>query len=226
VIRKSSGSDCLLSFSLYIFHQKNQDGIMKDKGKDRRFGNHYVDFYNSSLAYGRGKRGRIRRVNRADEIFGHSDEDKTQIVDVEDPFREETNLKVREAVGRLSPLEKQFVEYFYFEDKSHKEISVLLNKKIVKLERIHSRALGKLRRLLSDYVKTRFKLNLPEKTDLQTSSHCIICKSPFRQELDKLIGNKKEKKTYKSLIKIFRRKYGLDIKTPQVIIGHKKKHMI
>jgi RNA polymerase sigma factor (sigma-70 family) len=209
-------------------------------GKDRRFGHHFVDFYNSSLAYGRKKRRRIKRLNCADEIFGHSEEekgkshvagqtgeDKTQIVDVEDQFREETNLKVREAVERLSPLERQFVEYFYFEDKSYREISVLLNKSIRRLERIHHRALGKLRMLLSGYVKTRFKLNPPEQTDLKAqTSCCIICQSPFRQELDELIRAKKDEKTYKSLIRIFKGKYGLKIKTPQVIIGHKKKHMI
>ena len=206
---------------------------MNKKEKDRRFGHHFVDFYNSSLAYGRKKKRRTRYLNWADEIFGHSDEEEAknydteisdekrrQVEDDEDPFREETNLKVREAMERLSPLERQFVEYFYFGDKSYREISVLLNKSIHRLERIHHRALGKLKMLLSDYVKTRFKLNLPEQTD------CIICKSPFRQELDKLIQAKKDKETYKSLIRIFKEKYGLKIKTPQVIIGHRKKHMI
>jgi RNA polymerase sigma factor (sigma-70 family) len=203
------------------------------KKKDRRFGHHFVDFYDSSLAYGRKKRKRIKCLNLADEIFGHSeeeeaknydaeisDEKRSQVEDDGDPFREETNLKVREAVERLSPLERQFVEYFYFEDKSYREISLILNKSIHKLERIHHRALGKLKMLLSDYVKTRFRLNLPEQTG------CIICKSPFRQELDELIQAKKEKETYKSLIRIFKEKYGLKIKTPQVIIGHKKKHMV
>lgn len=127
---------------------------------------------------------------------------------------------------KLTPLERQFVEYFYFEYKSYQEISLILNKKIHKLERIHNRALSKLKMLLSDYVKTRFKLNLPQETDLKMHSHCIICKSPFRQELDELIKAKKEEETYKSLIGIFKEKYGLEIKTPQVIIGHKRKHMV
>jgi RNA polymerase sigma factor (sigma-70 family) len=222
------------SFTIFFLGIKKilGDRYMNRKKKDRRFGHHFVDFYDSSLAYGRKKRKRIKCLNLADEIFGHSEEetknydaeqtgeDKTQIVDVEDKFREETNLKVREAVERLSPLERQFIEYFYFEDKSYREISVLLNKSIHRLESIHHRALGKLKMLLSNYVKTRFKLNLPEQTD------CIICKSPFRQELDKLIQAKKEKETYKSLIRIFKEKYGLKIKTPQIIIGHKKKHMV
>lgn len=202
-------------------------------GKDRRFGDHFVDFYSSSLSYGRKKRNRIRYLNWADEVFGYSkeeiekeevtklsEEDKGQVIDEGDRFREETTLKVREAMGRLTPLERQFVEYFYFEDKTYREISVILSKSIRRLEGIHQRALAKLKMLLSDYVKARFKLDLAEETE------CLICKSPFRQELDKLIQAKKEEETYKTLIRIFREKYGLDIKTPQVIIGHKRKHMV
>lgn len=202
-------------------------------GKDRRFGPHFVDFYNSSLAYGRKKRRRIRYLNSADEVFGQSDEEMEkqallelssegshQVTDVEYPGREEIILMVSEAIKRLPPMERQFVECFYFECKSYREISVILNKDIRKLERIHNQALIKLKMLLSDYVKARFKFNIPKETA------CIICKSPFRQELDKLIQAKKEKETYKSLIRIFKQKYGLNIKTPQVIIGHKKKHMI
>jgi RNA polymerase sigma factor (sigma-70 family) len=206
---------------------------MKDKGKDRRFGPHFVDFYNSSLAYGRKKRRRIRHLNSADEAFGQSDEEMEkqalpelssegshQATDVKYPRKEEIILMVGEAIKKLLPIERQFVACFYFEGKSYKEISVILNKDIRKLERIHNHALAKLKMLLYDYVKTRFKFNVPKETG------CIICKSPFRQELDKLIQAKKEKETYKSLIRIFKGKYGLDIKTPQVIIGHKKKHMI
>jgi RNA polymerase sigma factor (sigma-70 family) len=203
------------------------------KKKDRRFGHHFVDFYNSSLSYGRKKTSRIRYLNWATELFGYSDpeienkvltelssEEKSSAVDDVDLLREEIDHKVREAVGKLSPLERQFIEYFYFEYKSYQEVSLILNKTIRKLERIHHRALTKLKILLSDYVKTRFKLSVPEETD------CMICKSPFRQELDKLIKAKKKEETYKSLIRVFKEKYGLEIKTPQVIIGHKRKHMV
>ena len=117
-------------------------------------------------------------------------------------------------------MEKQFVRLFYFEFKSYQQIARILKKKVYKLERIHQRALDKLRIFLADFVKKRFKLNVPIDTD------CIICNSPFREEMDQLIKNKKEEETYRSLIRIFTQKYGIDIRTPQVIIGHKKKHMI
>jgi len=123
-------------------------------------------------------------------------------------------------VEKLSFVEKQFVRLFYFEFKSYQQIARILKKKVYKLERIHQRALDKLRIFLADFVKKRFKLNVPIDTD------CIICNSPFREEMDQLIKNKKEEETYRSLIRIFTQKYGIDIRTPQVIIGHKKKHMI
>jgi hypothetical protein len=162
-----------------------------------------------------------------EEVTGESSpEESSSSIVYKEMSREETNQRVREAVGRLSPLERQFIEHFYFECKSYNQIALILNRKIYKLERIHYRALNKLRILLSDYVKTRFNLSLPEETDLKMNSRCIICKSPFRQELDKLIKAKKEGETYRSLIRIFKQKYGLEIKTPQVIIGHKRKHMV
>ena len=203
------------------------------KKKDRRFGHHFVDFYNSSLFYGRKKRSRIRYLNWAAELFGRSDpeienkvitelssEEKSSVVDDENLSREQINQKVREAVEKLTPLERQFIEYFHFQCMSYQEISLILNKTIRRLERIHDRALGKLKMLLSDYVKTRFKLSIPEETE------CMICKSPFRRELDKLIKAKKKEETYKSLMRVFKEKYGVNIRTPQVIIGHKKKHMV
>jgi len=197
------------------------------KKKDRRCGHHFVDFYNSSLSYGRKKRSRIRYLNWATELYDCLDEEieRTALAEPcdegnQEVAHEQTNQRVREAIGKLSPLERKFIEYFYFEYKSYQEISQILNKKIHKLERIHYRALDKLKMLLSNYVKTRFKLHLTEETS------CMICKSPFRKELDKLIRAKKKEETYKRLMKVFHGKYGLEVKTPQVIIGHKKKHMV
>ena len=200
---------------------------MKDKKKDRRFGDRFVDHYNCSLSYGRKKRGRIRYLNWATELYGCLDEEIEEKILQElskspDSLKEDesVNREVRKAVEKLSSVEKQFVEFFYFEFKSYQEIARILRKKVYKLERIHQRALGKLRIILTDFAKQRFKLEIPEKTD------CIICNSPFRRELDELIRNKKEEETYAHLIRIFKQKYGIDIKTPQVIIGHRKKHMV
>ena len=200
---------------------------MKEKKRDRRFGDHFVDHYSCSLSYGRRKRGRIRYLDWATELYGCLDEKTKESILQDLPDSKESlkseesiNREVRKAVEKLTSVEKQFVQLFYFEFRSYQEIARILRKKTYKLERIHQRALGKLRIVLFDFVKKRFKLDVPEDTD------CIICKSPFRKELDKLIRNKKEEETYARLIRIFKQKYGIDIKTPQVIIGHRRKHMI
>ena len=200
---------------------------MKDKKKDRRRGHEFVDYYSSSLSYGRKKRTRIRYVNRVTELFGHLDQEIEQrILGSSSPNQERSereeliDRQVRAAVERLLPTEKQFVELFYFQVRTYQEIAGIMKKKTWKLERLHERALGKLRILLTDFVKEQFELEIPQETA------CVICSSPFRGELDELIRSKKEEETYSRLIRIFKQKYGIDVKTPQVIIGHKKKHMV
>lgn len=200
---------------------------MKKKRNDKRCGDHFVDQYACSLSYGRRKRGRIRYLNWATELYGYRDreiegrilKDSSQSAK-ESEINASLNRRVRKAVERLSSDEKQFVQLFYFEFKNYQEISRKLKKKTHKLERIHHRALGKLRILLADFVQERFKLEIPEDTD------CIICKSPLRRELNELIRKKAEDETYSRLIKILKQKYGIVVKTPQVIIGHVRKHMV
>lgn len=200
---------------------------MKDKKEDKRRGHEFVDYYSSSLSYGRKKRTRIRYVNRVTKLFGHLDQEIEQRIlgsstpDQERSEREELiDRQVRAAVERLLPTEKQFVELFYFQVRTYQEIAGIMKKKTWKLERLHERALGKLRILLADFVKEQFKLKLPQMT------HCTICNSPFREELDELIKGKREEETYSRLIRVFRQKYGINVRTPQTIIGHKKKHMV
>jgi RNA polymerase sigma factor (sigma-70 family) len=200
---------------------------MKKKKNDKRRGDHFVDQYSCSLSYGRRKRGRIRYLNWAAELFGCRDreiegrilEDSSRC-DKESDMNASLNQRVRKAVKKLPFDERQFVQLFYFEFKSYQEISRKSKKSTHKLERIHHRALGKLRILLAGFVQERFKLEISEDTD------CIICKSPFRRELNELIRKKAEDETYSRLIKIFKQKYGIVIRTPQVIIGHVRKHMV
>jgi len=134
--------------------------------------------------------------------------------------KELIDWQVRKAVKKLSKEKRLFIESFYFEFKSYQEIAGILKKRVYKLERIHKRALDKLRILLAHFVKDRFQLEVSQKTD------CVICNSPFRPELDELIKNKKKEETNARLIRIFSQRYGLEIKTPQVIIGHQNKHMV
>jgi RNA polymerase sigma factor (sigma-70 family) len=200
---------------------------MKEKKNDKRRGHEFVDHYSSSLSYGRKKRTRIRYVNRVTELFGHLDQEIEQRIlgsstpNQEGSEREELiDRQVRAAVEKLLPTERQFVELFYFQVRSYQEIAGIMKKKAHKLQRLHQRALRRLRILLADFVEKQFKLKLPKETN------CMICNSPFRGELEELIKGKKEEETYSRLIKIFRQKYRIEVKTPQTIIGHERKHMV
>jgi RNA polymerase sigma factor (sigma-70 family) len=203
------------------------EGAMKEKSKDRRFGEHFVDYRPRSLYPRKTKGTRIRCLNWIDGLYGVPDRELEKKSTPDSPggsvtpeSDERINFEVRKAVARLQPDEKQFVELFYFEFKSYQEIAQKLRKRIHWLERIHDRALGKLRFILADFVKERFGLDVPEDTD------CVICRSPHRQELDRLIRLKKKEETYSRLIRVFKQRYGVDVKTPQAIIGHKRKHII
>jgi hypothetical protein len=192
---------------------------MEEVKRHRRFGDPYVDDYAGSLSFSQKDKGRMRYISWAIELYGCSNADTAESK-INQKSEELIAKEVRKAVEKLSAEERLFIEKFYFEFKSYQEIAGILKKKVYKLERIHKRALGKLRILLADFVKTRFKLVVPKMTD------CVICQSPIRAELDKLIKAKKQEETYTRLIRIFKRKYGIDIKTPQAIIGHQRKHMV
>jgi len=192
---------------------------MGDGKKDQHYGNHFDDDSNGSHSFTQKKRERIYFFDWEIELYGCLD---NKLFDSE-AIRKRKELidrQVRKAVKKLSKEERLFIESFYFEFKSYQEIARFLKKRVYKLERIHRRALDKLRILLANFVKDRFNLEVSQKTD------CVICNSPFRPELDELIKNKKKEETNARLIRIFSQRYGLEIKTPQVIISHQKRHMV
>jgi len=201
------------------------------KKTDRRKKDHYVDFYSCSLSYQgdsckRKKRGRVRYLNWALERSGMSgilergydfDEGEDQEKIKRD---QELEKRVHEALTRLDETEREFILYFYFDCFSYERIESLLKKRKDKLQRIHQRALDKLELILKDFVEKRFKLKTDDKTV------CIICQNPHREELDRIILSKRKQETWKRIIKILNEKYHLRIKTPQILIGHARKHMI
>jgi len=192
---------------------------MGDGKKDQRSGNHFDDNYDGSLSFTQKKRERIYFFDWEIELYGCLN---NELSDSKANIKRKglIDREVKKAVKKLTDEERQFIEKFYFEFKSYQEIAGILKKRVYELERIHKRALDKLRILLANFVKDHFNLEVSQKTD------CVICNSPFRPELDELIKNKKKEETNARLIRIFSQRYGLEIKTPQVIIGHQNKHMV
>ncbi|MBN1213535.1 MAG: sigma-70 family RNA polymerase sigma factor [candidate division Zixibacteria bacterium] len=127
------------------------------------------------------------------------------------------------ALDKLTADEKEFVERFYYSGQGYREISEKSGRAVYKLEALHKRAVRKLKRELAPVVKQLYNLDIvPPETSATIT--CPICNSPSRKDIDKLIAGRDEKGTWRPIIKILKDKYGLKIKTPQVLIGHEKYH--
>jgi RNA polymerase sigma factor (sigma-70 family) len=190
--------------------------------RDKRRKDHFVDHYTCSLGYGRKKRKRIRSLNwvsgKEEPEFALREFELIQKIK-EEESRSELEVIVAKALDKLDSLEREFIRYFYYDCLSYNQISQLLDKTKDRLERIHRSALEKLRFGLRDYVSQRYKLKISQE------KKCLICSHPLRDELDDLIRTKKKEETWKNILRIFKVKYTLEIKTPQVLINHQRKHM-
>ena len=126
--------------------------------------------------------------------------------------------EVADALSTLTDDEKEFIERFYYCGQTYGEISERSGRAIHKLEAIHKRALRKLKKRLQPLVARLYGSEPAHK------ENCVICDSPFRPQIDRLISSRRQSETWKNVIRIIRSEYGIRIGTPQTLIGHKKYH--
>ena len=131
--------------------------------------------------------------------------------------------QVSRALKKLTADEKEFIERFYYSGQTYREISEKSGRAVHKLEAVHKRAVRKLKRELAPVVKKLYNLDA-EPDGSSTVITCPVCDSPFKKDIDKMIAERDRKGTWRPVIKILKEKYGLEIKTPQVLIGHEKYH--
>ena len=131
---------------------------------------------------------------------------------------EELKEVVRKALEKLTDNEREFITLFYYQGKTYREISRQSGISIYRLESLHRRALKRLKRELRSFVEKRYGITI------ETESSCPICKSPYREEIDKLINSRNPRDTWKTVIQEIKERYNLIIKTPQLLIGHEKYH--
>lgn len=140
----------------------------------------------------------------------------------------ELEQKVQQALVRLSEKEKIFIEEFYYQGRSYKEISGILKINLKQAEYLHRRAIFKLKNLLADFVERKFKIKVDKvilaKSDTNHKSGvvCVICRNPKQKEIEKVIGSKKEYQTWRVILKMLKQKFNLEVKAPQILIGHMK----
>ncbi|MDH4222460.1 MAG: hypothetical protein OEV55_02855 [candidate division Zixibacteria bacterium] len=197
---------------------------MKEKPgcRDKRKKDHFVDYYTCSLGYSRKKRRRIRTLNwitgKEEPDFTLSEQQLRKKLE-EEKSKVELEEVVAKAMAKLENVEREFIRYFYFDCLSYEKICVILGKTKDRLERVHRTALEKLKYILKDYVTQRYHLKIlpPEK--------CLICSHPRRKELEYIIDAKRKEETWKKVLQVFKKEFNLEIKTPQSLINHQKKHM-
>jgi len=126
---------------------------------------------------------------------------------------------VRSALKRLSSAEREFIELYYFRGCSLREIAAILHKRATRMPGLHRRALNKLKRELASFVREEFGI------DTATGMNCLLCNSPHRMEIDRLILAKPERETWKRIIRILKNEFNIEITTPQILIGHLKYHI-
>jgi hypothetical protein len=131
----------------------------------------------------------------------------------------EIRLRVREALKRLSMQEREFIAQFYFMGKSYREMSEQSGRPTHKLEALHKRAVKKLKKELSGFVRERFGVETGSDAD------CQICRSPHVAEINRLISQRDKTATWKPIIKTLCKEYGLKVSSPQILIGHEKYHI-
>ncbi len=130
--------------------------------------------------------------------------------------------KVKDALGSLPEKEKEFIKLFYFMGKTYREISELSDMRVHRLESIHFRAIKRLKKSLSLFVKEHFSIELKNNTSLNP---CPLCLSKKVGEINELIKNRDKTETWKPIIKILKENYSIKLKTIQTIIGHEKYHI-
>jgi len=131
--------------------------------------------------------------------------------------------QVSAALRRLSEDEKEFIERFYYIGQSYRQISEKSGRAVYKLEALHKRAIKKLKKELSPLMAELYDVAFKHAAEINFKT-CPLCQSPHRAEIDRLIRSRDPKGTWQFVIRILKEKYGLRIKTPQVLIGHEKYH--
>lgn len=126
---------------------------------------------------------------------------------------------VREALEKLPPFQKELIERYYFLGSSCMELSGDYDLKISEVQAYLGQAVKSLKKSLNSFVRKKFGLVTNRIPD------CPVCSSPFRESIDRLILARKPNETWKNIIRILKRDFGVFINTPQVLIGHKKYHM-
>ncbi len=136
----------------------------------------------------------------------------------------ERQRRIREAVrkelAKLPDFEREFIDLYWFQGRPTSEIAKLLGRKQYKLEGLKRRILRKLKNELTGFVREEFRLSVDKR------KKCPICCHPELEKINRELKTKKPHETWRRYIRLLKNDYGINVKTPQVIIGHLKYHIM
>lgn len=127
--------------------------------------------------------------------------------------------EVTQAVSRLTEREQEFVKLYWYEGKSLSEMAESFGKSPHNIESMNRRILRKLKNELAGFVKERFGI------DVESDRKCPICSHPERAAIERILRAKTERETLRPIYRKLRETFGVEVSTPQILIGHMKYHM-
>ena len=125
---------------------------------------------------------------------------------------------VKDALAKLDDDEREFIIRFHFMGEKYVEIAEKSERELYSLVSMHNMVIKKLKQYLKQFVKEQFSVEEPKQAT------CLICNSPHKKEIDKLIIARDTKSTWKHIIQHVDKNYNIKIKSPQILIGHEKYH--
>ncbi len=126
---------------------------------------------------------------------------------------------VRAALDRLTDEEREFIIRFYFMGQTYQDLSEETGRAEHKLSSLHKNTVRKVRWLLEGFVTDKYGLKLG------LASTCPLCASKHAAEINELIANRDRTATWRGVIRHLKTRFGIVVRTPQLLIGHEKYHM-
>ncbi|MDF1545687.1 MAG: sigma-70 family RNA polymerase sigma factor [bacterium] len=160
---------------------------------------------------------------RADAQSAESGEFKTS-----SQLAEEIGREVKKAMTRLAENEREFIRQYYYMGRTYQQIADATGRKLYRLEALHNRAVRKLKKQLTPFVKKRFgpldQFEQKQKTERESENNCPICKSGQRIKVDRIIAGRDKSETWRPVIQKLKAEFNICVSSPQQLIGHEKYH--
>lgn len=124
---------------------------------------------------------------------------------------------VHAALDKIPEVELRVVREHHFEGKTFAHIAEEMGVDTQTVANQFERALRRLRKLLADFAKAEYGIS-------PIRDKCVICDSPGRESIDKLLAERKPGEELGSYMRKIRTQFGVKVVSPMTIVAHLKYH--